>query len=1014
MTLGCVAISAAQQVPGVSAQQIPGVSPAPVPGVSSGQPTIPGVGSPTIPYSTPSITAPGGIVQPTPGIPGGQPSITTPFPSTTPGVSVPPTSGVLGGTSLSPTPPATTIPGTIGAPMPGVPGGQPSAATPFPPAGTAPGVYVPPPSGVPSGSLVPPGLTGPSTGAPGVEPGTALLPQELSAIERLIAGRVLDLEVPLRQFGYDLFLRPPTTFAPVTDVPVGPDYTIGPGDSLNIVLWGGVQETLQAEVDRNGTIVLPRLGVVQVWGLTLDQVQNLLRRRFAQFFPAFEMAVTLGRLRTIQVYIVGEVLQPGTYTVSSLSTVINALFASGGPTKNGSLRQIRLVRQGRTVHTLDLYDFLLQGNKSQDHILLSGDTIFVPVIGAVAGVAGNVKRPAIYEFKPGTTLQSLLELAGGVTPLGYLQRVQVERVVANEKKVVVDLNLAPGRSLPKATPVWQTRLADGDLVRVFPITTVLENIVTLEGHVLRPGRYELKPGMRLRDVLRSYNDLLPEPYTDYAEIVRLVPPALRRIVVPFNPGALLAGDVSQNLFLQPQDTVRLFSQQDFADPPRATIEGEVRKPNTYPVLGEMRVKDLVAQAGWVTREAYLERAEVVRLTKERDLIALPFNLGLALQGESTHNLLLQDEDRLVVHNINERNFLEQARVSGLVTNPGTYPLTRGMRVSDLIFRASGVTKFAYLEKAELTRRRISQGGDVALRIEISLDRALANDPEHNLLLEDFDHLLVRSIPDVEEVQTVELVGEVLFPGVYPILKGERLSSVLRRAGGFTSEAYLRGAVLTRPSAKASQEKRLQELVRTEEEALLAESALGTQTALTEGEAEIRQQAFDFRRDLLARLRTVQLEGRVVVHLQPLEQFTGSVADVEVEPGDRLEIPQVPKYVNVLGEVYNRAALVYNPKNTVADYLQQVGGLRADALEKEIYLVQLDGTVISNSQSQFAVVSDQGQIMRFRDFFAVKPQPGDSIVVPRRTTEPATLRNIRDIVQIVFQGISTVGILAALF
>jgi protein involved in polysaccharide export with SLBB domain len=337
-----------------------------------------------------------------------------------------------------------------------------------------------------------------------------------------------------------------------------------------------------------------------------------------------------------------------------------------------------------------------------------------------------------------------------------------------------------------------------------------------------------------------------------------------------------------------------------------------------------------------------------------------------------------------------------------------------MRISDLVFRAGGVTKFAYLEKAELTRRRLSQGGDVALRVEINLHRALAEDLEHNLLLEDFDHLLVRSIPDVEQVQTVEIIGEVHFPGVYPILKGERLSAVLQRAGGFTPEAYLRGAVLTRPSAKATQEKRLQELVRVEEEALLTASALGTQTALTTQEAEIRQQAFDFRRDLLARLRTVQLDGRVVVHLKPLEQFAGSVADVEVEPGDRLEIPQVPKYVNVLGEVFNRAALVYNPKHTVADYLQQVGGLRADALEKEIYLVQLDGTVISNSQSQFAVVSDQGQTVRFRDFFAVKPQPGDSIVVPRRTQEPATLRNIRDIVQIVFQGIGTAGILAALF
>ena len=256
----------------------------------------------------------------------------------------------------------------------------------------------------------------------------------------------------LRQFGYDLFTRVPTTFAPVTDVPVGPGYVIGPGDNLNILLWGGVQESYQLEVDRNGAVALPRLGVVQVWGLTLDQVQRLLQQRFSEFYADFRMAVTLGKLRTMLVYVVGEVRQPGAYTVSSLSTIINALFASGGPTKNGSLRRIQLVRQGRQIHTLDLYDLLLRGNKSQDTALQSGDTILVPLIGPVAGVAGNVKRPAIYELDPGMTLQHLLELAGGVTALGYLQRVQVERPVANERKIVVDVDLsAPGPKLLRQT-----------------------------------------------------------------------------------------------------------------------------------------------------------------------------------------------------------------------------------------------------------------------------------------------------------------------------------------------------------------------------------------------------------------------------------------------------------------------------------------------------------------------------------------------------------------------------------
>ena len=235
----------------------------------------------------------------------------------------------------------------------------------------------------------------------------------------------------------------------------------------------GVQESYQLEVDRNGAVALPRLGVVQVWGLTLDQVQRLLQQRFNEFYADFRMAVTLGKLRTMLVYVVGEVRQPGAYTVSSLSTIINALFASGGPTKNGSLRRIQLVRQGRQIHTLDLYDLLLRGNKSQDTTLQSGDTILVPLIGPVAGVAGNVKRPAIYELDPGMTLQHLLELAGGVTALGYLQRVQVERPVATSAKLWW-MSISPPRLKAAPTDLWKTRLADGDLVRIFAILPTLK------------------------------------------------------------------------------------------------------------------------------------------------------------------------------------------------------------------------------------------------------------------------------------------------------------------------------------------------------------------------------------------------------------------------------------------------------------------------------------------------------------------------------------------------------------
>src|SRR5215471_7071917 len=397
--LGRAAPSMAQQIPGAvpgggSAAPPPSV-PAPATAAPSAPgPAAPGAALPSSPAGVPSPVVPGTI--PAPTVPGAPPRLLVP-----------------GATPLTP--------------------GQPSAAP-----RTQPGALTTPTTGQ---QPLTPGA--PESGDIATVPGP--LPpghEELSPIERLVAGNTRDPNALLRQFGYDLFTRAPTTFAPVTDVPVGPDYVIGPGDSLNVLLWGGVQENYQLEVNRNGAVVFPRLGVVQVWSLTLDQVQRLLEQRFSQFYADFRLAVTLGKLRTILVYVVGEVRQPGAYSVSSLSTMINALFASGGPTKNGSLRRVQLVRQGRSIHTLDLYDLLLRGDKSQDLALQSGDTILVPLIGPVAGVAGNVKRPAIYELDPGTTLQRLLELAGGVTALGYLQRVQVERPVANERKVVVDVDLS--------------------------------------------------------------------------------------------------------------------------------------------------------------------------------------------------------------------------------------------------------------------------------------------------------------------------------------------------------------------------------------------------------------------------------------------------------------------------------------------------------------------------------------------------------------------------------------------
>src|SRR5438105_4413405 len=247
---------------------------------------------------------------------------------------------------------------------------------------------------------------------------------------------------PLRQYGYSMFAANVSTFAPVDDIPVGPDYVLGPGDDLTINVWGAVDSTLVRTVDRNGRIVLPKVGDLRIWGLTFSQADRLIRDELARYFRGFQTSVTMGRLRTVNVYVVGEVCQPGVYTLSALSTVTNGLFSAGGPTKLGSLREVRLIRGGYQVAKLDLYDFLQRGDRTRDYRLESGDTIFVPTIGDVVAVAGEVKRPAIYEIRSDTRLADVVGLAGGLTPTSYVKRVQVVRALPSSERVTVDVDLA--------------------------------------------------------------------------------------------------------------------------------------------------------------------------------------------------------------------------------------------------------------------------------------------------------------------------------------------------------------------------------------------------------------------------------------------------------------------------------------------------------------------------------------------------------------------------------------------
>ncbi|MBP7051048.1 MAG: SLBB domain-containing protein [Phycisphaerae bacterium] len=753
-------------------------------------------------------------------------------------------------------------------------------------------------------------------------------PETPSRIELLLSRQVepgvKEVSLEIKQFGYDVFGSPATTFAPVTNVPVGPDYVIGPGDQFTLTLWGRTDAQHAVQVDRNGQIVLPEVGALRVWGMKFGEMENYLQHELSRKFTDFKMSVAMDRLRTIQVFVVGEVALPGTYTVSSLSTVLNALFAAGGPSKNGTLRRIRLSRNGQDPVEMDLYDLLLGGDRSKDQRLQDGDTIFVPLIGSVVGVAGNVKKPAIYEMAGPMTLEQVLDLAGGITFAGWLQRVQVERVQNHERRIVVDFDLSRVGQGGQQPGEEATILQDGDVVKVLAVPVREERTVYLGGHVVRPGKYEWVSGMHLRDLLTSYDVLLPQPNVERAEIERLIPPDLHPVIIPFQLGALLAGDQSQDLELVQYDTIRVFR--------------------------------------W------------------------------------------------------DERISQSVTVTGLVFDPNQYRLVPGMKVSDLIDAAGGLRKNAYLRTAEVTRSHVSQEGLTTEKIDIDLEKALAGDPEHNLALRDYDRLVVRPIPDLLFDVSATISGEVRFPGVYPIRKGETLSSLIERAGGYTKEAYLRGAVFTRESAKIVQRRRLEDLIRQIEESMLSSAQEQISASLEADTAKTEQAALETKKALLQKLRAVEITGRVVVHLTPLIEFTGAKYDIELEDGDVLTIPQTPGVVHVVGEVFNPTSLLYDEEGTVSYYLNRVGGMTKEADKKQVSVIKADGTVFSMTQGNRGKLlfwDSQHNSWFFGGFMSHRMEPGDTIVVPRKIDKYLRLRLTKDITQIIFQIAVAAGVVFAI-
>lgn len=727
--------------------------------------------------------------------------------------------------------------------------------------------------------------------------------------------QVPDQTAHLKRFGSEVFLnRDLVTARGVSardtplDIPIGPDYVVGPGDTLTIDMWGSVTVGVTRVVDRNGRVLLPEAGSVQVAGLPLERAQSLIGSALKQQYRNAQVVVTVSHLRSVRVYVVGDVQRPGGYDISSLATPLSALYAAGGPTAAGSLRTLRHFRGQQLVEEVDLYDFLLHGVRNGSSHFESGDTLLVPPAGPQVAVYGAVKRPAIYEVKAGeTSLAALLNDGGGYTVAASLGHIVVERIDANRQRETITLNLAGDQS-PQAdrNAIDAFKVQDGDRIRIEPILPYSERVVYLEGHVARPGRLPYMDGMRLGDVLHSYRDTLPEPAA-HGEIVRLVPPDLHAETIDFDVPDVLIGN--GNLALQPFDTIRIFGRYE-VDAPKATILGEVLRP-------------------------------------------------------------------------------------------GIYPLSKGMTAAQLVRMAGGFKRDALLEKADLTSYDVNGGNRIVESLAtVPIGAAVAGtDPNGDIPLKPGDTLTIHQITGWNDIgESITIDGQVRFPGNYGFHDGERLSSVLRRAGGLLSTAYPMGAVLIRIQVRELEQKSREELIR-QIETNSAAARLSPNLASGDGAATL-QLIKAQQQETLQDLKNHPPTGRMVIHITAdIDSWANTPEDIELRRGDVLTIPKQPGFVLVTGQVYNATALTFAPGQTAGWYLSHAGGTNSTANRKEIFIIRANGSVVGRRSGEFFDPK----------VLSTKLNPGDVVVVPQKIIGSSLLwRNLLTTAQIA----SSIAITAA--
>lgn len=693
---------------------------------------------------------------------------------------------------------------------------------------------------------------------------------------------------PLPLFGQSLFVQPPSTFSPVDWMLVPADYIIGPGDELQIKIWGQVQGDLRVIVDRAGQIYIPQVGQISVAGIHHSELEAHLKSEISKVFKNFNLTANIGRLHSVQVVVVGDARYPGTYTISALSTLVNAVFASGGPTPQGSLRHIQVRRNGNTVTDFDFYDLLIKGDKSKDIRLQPGDLIYYPHVGPLVAIAGSVNSPAIYEIKDNSTLNDLIEIAGDLSNVADTTKITIDRF-ADEARKTLEFPL-DGRS--RALP-----LKDGDIVHVFSIVPRFEDTVTLRGNVANPGRYPWKPGMRVLELIPNAQALLTRRYwRDRADIVSgLATEYPIRPEAPTNNRSVNQRPISGN---SQNGTVPTGTTN--------TTRSVMESPGNYEVPGN----STEASGSLNGTEALATESE---LGPPRNVPSIAGNQNVS------ENQQRSTAPGNYVNPITVRNVVEDVRRYAPEIN-WDYAIIQRVNPLDLSSKLIWMSpRKAILEHDEAANLELKPGDIVTIFSQRDI-----------------------SVPDQDRSQYVIVEGEVMRPGVYKLETNETLRSVLSRAGGLSPNAYIYGAQLTRESARIKEQKSLDELARTME-IQVRQSAVSLAAYSTAGEVP---QLLAAQEAIIAQVQSARATGRVALPVKPTDHNVTDFPDIAMEDNDRFTIPHTPSTVSVVGNVYNPGSFIFEPRNTAGMYLDMAGKGKPQSDLHHAFVLRANGVVVA--------------------------------------------------------------------